>query len=378
MTFWPVCPGANTLLIGLALLGLVACASPPVAEIELPEPVDVELSVAHQVIAQPLNVSILLFETSVTDAPIGRIYEPIRNAEAAYLPVLLRNTLNESGHWGAVSVVPTLDTASELFVTGQIVQSDAVELAVRFRVVDSRGVVWLDEEYRDYASEESYLEVQSEIEDPFQDMFNHLANDMSTYLLTLDQKAHAALLDTAMLRYAMLLSPEAFSNYLVLDEQGHIRLNGLPAANDPLYRYVREIRGREFEIQDVVDDHFENFHTDMRRVYPYWRQSSFELLSYNNQLGTGASAGGRGSWQDVERVYRLYRERKLNEDELRELAMSFEREIDPTVAELEGRVIELQGSLVTQYQNWREILRQIYQEVTANTPDLSVPDPVRQ
>lgn len=378
MTFWPVCPRANTLLIGLALLGLVACASPPVAEIELPEPVDVELSVAHQVIAQPLNVSILLFETSVTDAPIGRIYEPIRNAEAAYLPVLLRNTLNESGHWGSVSVVPTLDTASELFVTGQIVQSDAVELAVRFRVVDSRGVVWLDEEYRDYASEESYLEVQSEIEDPFKDMFNHLANDMSTYLLTLDQKAHAALLDTAMLRYAMLLSPEAFSNYLVPDEQGHIRLNGLPAANDPLYRYVREIRGREFEIQDVVDDHFENFHTDMRRVYPYWRQSSFELLSYNNQLATGASAGGRGSWQDVERVYRLYRERKLNEDELRELAMSFEREIDPTVAELEGRVIELQGSLVTQYQNWREILRQIYQEVTANTPDLSVPDPVRQ
>ncbi len=196
---------------------------------------------------------------------------------------------------------------------------------------------------------------------------------MADYQQQLTNAQRGSLLDTAMLRYAMLLSPEAYSEYLVTDEKGHLQLTGLPAFNDPLYRQVREIRGREFAIQDVVDDHFENFYLDMQRVYPYWRQSSFELLDFNNQLGTGAGSGGRGTWNEVEQVYRLYKERKLNEDELRELANSFEREIDPTVAELEGRVIELQGSLLTQYQTWRRILREIYVEITANTPDLAAP-----
>ena len=358
-----------------ALVNLIGCASSPSVEpIELPEPVNVELNVASQDLSQPFNVSILLFDTAAADARVGRIYEPIRNAEAAYLPVLLRNTLNETGYWGTVSVVPTLDTASELFVTGQIVHSDAVELAIRFRVTDSRGAVWIEKQYRDYALPESYDQVVAGSEDPFQDLFNQLANDMAAYLRQLGPKQQSAVLDTAMLRYAMLLSPEAFGPYLVTDELGLVQLNGLPASNDPLYRHVRDIRSREFEIQDVIDDHFENFHGDMGRVYPYWRQSSFELLSYNNQLGTGASSGGRGNWQDVERVYRLYRERKLNEDELRELAMSFEREIDPTVAELEGRVIELQGSLKTQFQTWRDILQQIYHEITEGTPDFSETD----
>ncbi len=350
---------------------LVGCAANPVVELEIPEPKTITLQRATIVQEQPLNVSILLFATDSPDAPVTRMYKPIRDAEAAYLPVVLRNTLDQTGYWGAVSVVPTLDTASEVFVTGQIIQSDAVELKIRFKVSDSRGMVWLDKTYVDFAEAQSYLREVEGAEDPFQDLFDELANDMSGVLGNLSDLEQRALLDTAMLRYAILLSPEAFEAYLNKDEAGRLQLTGLPAYNDPLYRQVREIRSREFAIQDVVDDHFENFYVDMQKVYPYWRQSSFELLDFNHQLGTGAGSGARGTWNEVEQVYRLYKERKLNEDELRELAMSFEREIDPTVAELEGRVIELQGSLTTQYQSWRRILREIYVELTRDTPDLS-------
>lgn len=360
-------------LLLVLLFCVVGCASSPaVQEIEIPEPVSVPLRYSNSAGESSLNVSILLFDTK-DPSQLSRIYQPIRNAEAAYLPVLLRSTLDESGFWGAVSVVPTLDTASEVFVTAQIIQSDAVQLTIQFKVFDSRGVTWIEREYTDYALPASYEQEVTVTADPFQDLFNELANDMAVVLGQLAQHERASLLDTAMLRYAVLLSPEAFSSYLVTDELGQLKLNGLPAFNDPLYQQVQDIRGREFAIQDVVDEHFENFYADMQRVYPYWRQSSFELLAYNNQLGSGTSSGARGTWPEVERVYRLYKERKLNEDELRELANSFEREIDPTVAELEGRVIELQGSLLTQYETWRRILREIYAEKTANTPDFISP-----
>lgn len=325
-------------------------------------PENVNLDYAQETRAEPLNVSILLFELAAENNQISRIYEPIRNAEAAYLPVLLKNTLDESGFWGAVSVVPSMDTASEVFVRGTIIASDALRLSLRIEVRDSRGVVWFDRVYSDQANSAAYEQDVTVVADPYEDLFQQIANDMSSVMAVIQEADREAILNTAMLRYAVLLSPEAFSSYLANLPDGTLNLTGLPARNDPLYRRVREIRGREYAVQDVVDAHFDQFFSEMGQVYPYWRQSSFELLAYNEQLEVKGDARRRDSWQEVERVYRLYRERKLNEDELRELANSFEREIEPTIAELEGRVIELQGSLFDQYKTWRRILREIYTE----------------
>lgn len=355
------------------LLCLAACASPPVEEPEEAASMlastdfvavgpDVPLAYASGAQSTPFNISILLFDNGTAAQTVSRIYEPIRDAEAAYFPVVLKRTLDESGYWGAVSVVPTEDAASEIFVSGTIVESTALELILDIEVKDSRGVVWFDRRYRSLAEIEGYEQDVTLSQDPFQTLFNQIANDLSDYREQLTLREENALLDTAMLRYAILLSPEAFSRYLIESEAGLVELAGLPARNDPLYRRVREIRDREFAVQDIVDQHFSNFFTDMRQVYPYWRQSSYELLAYNDQLENRTDSRRKNSWQEVERVYRLYKERKLNEDELRELATSFEREIEPTVAELEGRVIELQGSLFDQYKTWRRILREIYRE----------------
>ena len=344
----------------VVLLVLTGCATNEVAPTEtLPDPVNVPLNRASDSADEPLNVSIVSFEG---ESP-SRIYEPIREAESAYLPVQLRDTLIESGSWGAVNVVATSDVAAELLVTAEIVESDAVTLALAIEVKDSRGRIWLDKTYRDYATDYPYEALLNLADDPFQDLFNQIANDMAEVLEQQDATDYSEILDTAMLRYAILLSPDAFSGYLLTDETGLVSMQGLPARNDPLYRRVRDLRLREFAMQDIVDEHFDNFYQDMQRIYPYWRQASYELLVYNDQLSGREQRGVRsGSWAAVESVYRTYKELKLNEDELRELAGSFEREIAPTVTELEGRVIELQGSLTTQYKTWRRILREIYSE----------------
>jgi hypothetical protein len=346
--------------IWILCLALAGCASAPIpVQVVTPTPVDISLIRATALTATPLNVSIALFDG---ESP-NRIYEPIREAESAYLPVQLRDTLIESGYWGAVNVVASEDVATELIVTGKIIESDAVVLALEIQVKDSRGRVWISKTYRDYAIDYPYEEILNTAADPFQDLYNQISNDMTKVLGELGDADYSGILDTALLRYAILLSPEAFSEYLQTNEAGEVSMQGLPARNDPLYGRVRDLREREFAMQDVVDEHFENFYEDMQTIYPYWRQSSYELLVYNDQLVGRDRRGLRsGSWASVERVYRTYKELKLNEDELRELASSFEREIAPTVTELEGRVIELQGSLTTQYKTWRRILRQIYSE----------------
>ena len=46
---------------------------------------------------------------------------------------------------------------------------------------------------------------------------------------------------------------------------------------------------------------------------------------------------------------------------LEELGLSLEAEIAPQVIELEDRTVTLTGSVEDQYQQWRELLQQIYQ-----------------
>jgi hypothetical protein len=101
----------------------------------------------------------------------------------------------------------------------------------------------------------------------------------------------------------------------------------------------------------------------MQLAYAYWRRYSFELIEYSKKIEQAGSPRVRsqeGSWASMEKVYRTYRESKMNEDSLREMAASFDAEISPTVTELEGTVIRLNGSLRAQYEEWRRLLREIY------------------
>jgi hypothetical protein len=62
----------------------------------------------------------------------------------------------------------------------------------------------------------------------------------------------------------------------------------------------------------------------------------------------------------MEKVYKAYREWRMNEDALREITASFDDEITPTIIDFEDRVVNLSGSLHNQYAEWRRLLREIY------------------
>ena len=54
-------------------------------------------------------------------------------------------------------------------------------------------------------------------------------------------------------------------------------------------------------------------------------------------------------------------EAEIHVQALEELGLSLESEIAPQIIELEDRTITLTGSVEDQYQQWRELLRQIYE-----------------
>jgi hypothetical protein len=53
-------------------------------------------------------------------------------------------------------------------------------------------------------------------------------------------------------------------------------------------------------------------------------------------------------------------EAQIHIEALAELGQSLEAEIEPQVIELEDRTITLTGNVEAQYQQWKELLRQMY------------------
>ena len=350
-------------LLCLSLLVLISCAGTP--QVLAPEPKNIAL-IKEDIVSEPaLNISILTFNDKSRQNVNAnkKVFPQVRAAEGEYLPFVLREALVESGHWGAVRVVPDLDPTAEILISAEILVSNAIELKLDVRAWDSTGQIWIDRTYEDWAIDHSYRYDMKNLVEPFQDLFNKIANDLYMVRRVKTEKSLSNMLDTSMLRYAMALSPKAFSEYLEIGDDGLIILAGLPARDDVMYERASKIREAEYEFIDIVDEQYENFYKKMQLTYAYWRQYSYELIEYNKRIEQSGSTGRKkrqGSWEELDDIYKAYQESKMNEDELRELAASFDAEITPTVTELEGTVIKLTGSLKSQYEEWRALLQKIY------------------
>lgn len=349
-----------------AILLLPSCATKPEPPSASPAPPQVLITAQKR---QPpyLNVNIAAFTNDTQGTGrLNRIYAPVREVEASYLPVLLRNALDDSGLWGAVRVAPGPNPSAEVQVTARILKSTALELKLHVDVKDSRGTTWLDKDYDDKARGAIYADGNNIGDDAFQNLFIQIANDMYKVRAGLSQDTAGDITRAALLRYADTLSPQSFSRYLSTDSNGIVEVKGLPAQNDKMYLRVKKIRAVEYKFEDVMDEEYSRYYEKLRSVYPYWQRYSYELLSYNNHINSTDSVSGEkrraGSWDATVDVYDTFKEYKLNEDELRELATSFKSETHRTALELEGHVIELKGPLTDQYRQWRKILSQIYTE----------------
>ena len=304
--------------------------------------------------------------SNTTSNAIGDSATRVRTIETRYLPVLLKRTLDESAFWGAVRVLPQADPGAEVLVMGRIHHSDGQSLHLHIRVEDATGRLWIDRPYLASASEMDYAMDPSYLLDPFQNLYNQLANDMSQALRSLASPMQDAVLDTALLRYAIDLSPESFGSHLARDESGTTAVTHLPARNDPLFNRVERLRQSEFLFADSVSEHYESLFRRVGETYAWWRHYSHELVAGNRALEMVDATRGatRGSWYAMDRIYHTYKESRMNEDALRELTASFDREASPVSTKIEGQLVELTGTADIQYEEWRRILREIYRQET--------------
>ena len=343
-----------------------------------------------------MDIGIIPFDanipTSEEELEKQLIIPDVRRAESQFLAYHLKDTIEQTGNWGAVRVTPDRSEAVDIHLSGTIINSDGELLIVAVTATDATGHVWLTKEYKDQASKFSYdKDVR---DDPFQDLYNEIANDILAIKKGLSETDVVNIRQVAALTYAKSLSPDAFGKYL--DDSGNkVKVKQLPAETDRMLTRIEQIKDREYLFVDTLDDFYGQFYREMKPSYHEWRYATYgeaiklrqlDRKARNRLIGGAAMiAGGLyagsesptyaaqaastgtvlGGITAIRSGLNIRKDAEIHDQSLRELSASLGSEITPFVLDIEGKTIELKGTADVQYQQWRRILKNIYAAETA-------------
>ena len=313
----------------------------------------------------------------------------IRRAEGHYIAERLKQTLETSRQWAAVRVVPEIGREVDVTVSGKILKSDGETLIIQITAKDATGHSWFTRTYNEKVSRFAYDAEIRRRQEPFQNVYNRVANDMREYLMRQDLTALGNIRTTSELRFAGRFAPEPFAEYFEVDSWGHYSIQRLPAENDPILQRVRQIRVRDEMFVDRLQDFYQEFDREMTASYDNWRLESYTetetlrelksqalartlggalaviggILAQGSNSATARTAGvlgiGAGAYMFKSGLDKNA-EARIHTEALKELSESLNAEIQPQTIALTDRTVELSGTVEEQYRQWQELLKKIY------------------
>lgn len=334
-----------------------------------------------------------------------RIYPDIRQAEARYMAMQLRDTLEDTGQWGAARVVPSSVNSFDMTVDAKIVESNGAYLKLEVTAHDATGKVWIDKkEYEGQADTRVYRDNYTAGRDPFENVYVLIANDLLAVRNTKTATDLANIRHVSEMRFAADFAPVAFSQYLSQNKKsGEYKVLRLPAEDDVLVKRINQIRERDYGMIDTVSENYTAFSERLEEPYTSWRRYTYDEITAEeklkaqarNRIIMGAAAvaaavfvpdsctGGSncdriadaarygamaGGVAGVISGYKKREEAKIHTESIKEISGSFQNEAAPLVVDVEGRTLRLTGTAEEQYAEWRRLLHELYKEETGLVP----------
>jgi hypothetical protein len=401
----------TSLILAPWLFALSGCAVNEVIEAEETELIVAEAPPDESML---LDIGVVEFAGGIpanNDPEDSGVYTEIRSAETRYLPYHLKTTLQGTGHWGAVRVIPSRSAFTDVIISGVIEESDGEFITLEITVEDAQGRHWYDKSYEAQTGVSSYSQNRDRRMDPYQKVFNDIANDLRAYVDALPPGLIHEVRQASELKFFADMAPLAYGEHLASDEDGIVSVVRLPAENDPAVDRLRQIRERDRLVVDTLNEHYANFYYGIAIPYHSWRKTSREesinyrqvkrsatmqtlmgavVLAGSLAADTGDSnyrqqrmknslqsiAIGQGFEAIMKGVSRG-REANMHIEAIKELSESFGAEAAPMVVTVEGETRRLTGTAAAQYESWRRLLKEIYKAETGFVDTTETASPVR-
>ncbi|WP_158309251.1 hypothetical protein [Glaciecola punicea] len=343
------------------------------------------------------------------------IWPQLRRTEAKLFASQMKEALDNKKVFASVSVVPSASTPSDLFVLGEIKQSDSEQVEIEITVLDSSGEILGNRSFEHTVSRGFLRDQQNAGKNPYQPVFNQASDYVVSLLAELSTSDKQAIKNMSLMRYARYYSPENYSQYLTSSlkrKNGQryykFELTGIPDGNDPMLQRIEDLRAQELLFVDRLQDNFEVFQAQTRSAYATWQEETLPeviaareaqrkrntstalaiggailtaiLIKNANTKGSkgrdtsefelGAIATGIGSIWAINEAFKNNSRLKVQSAVIEEQGQALDLSVSPTVIEFENETVELQGTAQEQYMQWKTHLRKVFDE--EKTPDVQL------
>lgn len=354
-----------------------------------------------------MDVIVPIFDPGLSEA--AKHYEEdsgwpeLRRAEANRFAYKLKQALDNTAQFSAVRVTPDKSASGDLYVLGEIVESDGSEVVFDIKVIDISGRQWLQQRFSHEVKASFYKNPRNKSKYPYAPVFKDVARAIAAILGNKSDKELDDLKYIADLRFGSSFNHAAFAEYMKVSGN-HVSLISKPSDDDQMLKRISAIRVREQLFVDSLQDHYASFSQQMDDSYLKWQEASFTenqlhekaqirstlqavggvlllglsvaaAITGNDQRSDAgkvtatsvATIGGlAGAWM-LSSSFQSREEAKLHKDALDELGESLDLELATQVVSFEEKTVKLTGNAREQFDEWRQFLRRIYEQDT--TPD---------
>ena len=252
---------------------MCGCTPANTIKVDSDEAIEVETTQLQE--SNLLDVGIVVLdggEISEEQKQDDGITDEIRQAEARYISYHLRETMQKTSGWGSINVLPSESEIADVIVHGEIIESTGEELQLKISATDSTGALWFENTYLTKVTRKDYTQLEGELSEIYQGMYNRIANDIYKYRKKIDDKQLTTIRNTSELKYAANLAPDIYTDYITENAQGETTITRLPAIDDPSLLRVRKIREREFLLVDTINEHYGSYYDQVHDTYGNWRK----------------------------------------------------------------------------------------------------------
>ncbi len=352
---------------------------------------------------QLLEIAVLPFDANIPEDPKDLekfgVWPELRRVESNRFALNLRSSLQNTNALGRVRVVPSKEATSDLYVAGKILKSNGEDVEIHIDCRDISGRKWCDKKFKHRVHESFYRDLRNKGKDAYEPVFA----DAAKYIIEKLRKRDPAYLSTLPtlkeIRFGNSISTETFSKYLDYQAK-HVQLATLPADNDPMLERIRKIRIQDQLFVDRLQAHYEDFNYQTGESYRVWQEQSLIDVRTARELqrraqgqkflGTllliGAAFGAANSDSPAEDIastaalvggamtlsqgFQNSNEAKFHRDSINEVGRTADSSVAPNVIRFEEQTKELKGTADEQYQQWIEVLREIY--LLEDTPQVQL------
>jgi len=377
----------------------------------------------------PLDLAIPVFNAGIPSDPATwekkGVWPELRRAEAVWYAKNISVALRETGVFRSVLVVPDTAVSSDLYLLGEIKESNGEDLEIELRLFATTGKELIKKwKMKSRVAPQWYANPRTKDSDPFSGVYRTLANKVVSELIKIAKKdaklrtknekylqknkpkkvKPETLQEMRIVRSALYGSALSGDEFLGVTKvkRGVTSLAYIPDMEQENWRRVGSIISADGKFNTMLNASYNELAGNMNDSYRIWQKDAYPIamaqreakeaanaalfgailgaavagsLANNSNSTAGKVAAATAAVASVGALAKSFKERaesKQQAAQLNELGNSVSAVMSPKVISMENREVELTGTASEQQAQWSTLLKELYMEGMQDFDDLEI------